>query len=166
MGKHQEKKITKLYFWVVTISDTRTEQTDKSGRFIRQALTQNDYTVLKYKIIKDEVSQIEDLLQNFRENGRAQVLILNGGTGISTRDVTYQTVTKHLDKKLVGFGELFRYLSYREIGPRAQLSMACGGKMGKKLVYSLPGSKGAVRLGMEKLILPVVGHALYELTKE
>ncbi len=166
MTKHQEKEVTDLGFWVVTISDTRTNQTDESGHFIRQALAQNDHTVLKYEIIKDEASQIEDLLQNFRENTRSQVLILNGGTGISPRDVTYQTVIKYLDKKLEGFGELFRYLSYREIGPRAQLSMACGGAMDKKLVYSLPGSKGAVRLGMKKLILPAVGHALYELTKE
>ncbi len=166
MTKHQERKVTNLCFWVVTVSDTRTKETDKSGHFIREALTQNNHTVLKYEIIKDQASQIEDLLQNFRENSQVQVLILNGGTGISPRDVTYQTVIKHLDRKLEGFGELFRYLSYREIGSRAQLSMACGGLMNKKLVYSLPGSKGAVHLGMKKLILPAVGHALYELTKE
>jgi molybdenum cofactor biosynthesis protein B len=166
MSTHQEKQVTNLRCWVVTISDTRTEETDVSGRFIREILTQNDHTILKYKILEDEPSQIERLLQEFHRNQEVQILILNGGTGISPRDVTYQTIITFLEGEIKGFGELFRHLSYKEIGARAQLSMACAGYVNQKLIFSLPGSKKAVRLGMEKLILPVLGHAMYELTKD
>lgn len=165
MPNHREKKIANLNFWVVTISDTRTEKSDKSGRFIQEALQKEGHIISRYEILKDEVSQIKRVLEDLRKDKGVQVLILNGGTGISHRDVTHRVLIENLDQEIKGFGELFRHLSYQEIGAYAQLSMACGGYVGKKLIFSLPGSKKAVQLGMEKLILPVIGHAVYEITK-
>lgn len=122
--------------------------------------------MIDYRIVPDEADEIRNLLKQLTHQQEVQVAILNGGTGLSKRDVTYETVSSLLDKELTGFGELFRWLSYEEIGPFAILSRAIAGAIGRMLVFSLPGSKAAVELAMERLILPVLGHGVHELEKE
>lgn len=158
------KEVKNLNCWVITVSDTRTEETDTSGKFIQETLKAAGHQVTNYKIVKDEASQIRELLEEAKES-QAAAIILNGGTGISKRDITYETVRGFLDKEIPGFGELFRYLSYKEIGTLSILSQATAGVMQGKLIFSIPGSEHAVRLAMEKLILPILGHAAYELVK-
>lgn len=151
---------------MITVSDTRTAETDAGGRLIREALEAHGHRVLLYRIVKDEPAQIGQILEEARADGQAQAVILTGGTGISARDSTYEAVHGFIDKELPGFGELFRYLSFQEVGPRAILSRAIAGAMGQKLVFALPGSCGAVKLALDRLILPLLGHAVYELEKD
>jgi len=143
---------------VVTISDTRTTETDKSGAIIQQLLKDNNHKVADYKIIKDEPTQIQEYLKSLNENKTLNTVILNGGTGIAPRDTTYDAIEKLLDKTLSGFGEIFRYLSYQEIGSRAIASRAVAGIYQQKLIFSLPGSSNAVELAMKKLIIPELIH--------
>lgn len=151
--------------WVVTVSDTRTAETDSSGRLIRERLKAAGHSVLNYAIVSDELAEIRKLLEEAREDKEVQVVILSGGTGVSSRDTTYEAVIALFDKEIRGFGELFRYLSYEQVGPFAMLSRATAGLMERKLIFSLPGSLDAVRLAMERLILPVLGHAACEIIK-
>jgi len=165
-GKHHNhmKEAKQLGCWVITVSDSRTEETDISGKFIQESLKAAGHRVLHYKVVKDEASLILKLLEEAK-NSEAAAIILNGGTGISKRDITYETIRGFLEKELSGFGELFRYLSYEEIGAPSMLSRATAGVMQGKLIFSLPGSEHAVKLAMEKLILPILGHAVYEIEK-
>ena len=150
---------------VITVSDTRTEETDKSGQLIRQALKKAGHQTSAYHIIKDEPSQIKPLLEQLLASGNLDAVIINGGTGVSKRDVTFDVVNAMVEKPLPGFGELFRWLSYEEIGSAALLSRAMAGVIGGKIVFSVPGSSGAVTLAMEKLILPEMPHIVSELKK-
>ena len=150
---------------VITVSDTRTEETDKSGRTMREKLTAAGHTIVHYQIIRDEPSDIRALLGHLATNPQFSVILLNGGTGISRRDTTFDVVDAMLEKRLPGFGEIFRMLSYEDIGPAAFLSRATAGIINGKILFSLPGSTGAVTLGMEKLILPELSHLLNELEK-
>lgn len=150
---------------VLTISDTRTVETDESGRIIKDKLIAAEHTVAAYRITTDDPEIIRDAIEQFLNDPNIEAVITNGGTGISPRDQTVETVTRLLDKTLDGFGELFRFLSYEEIGSSAMLSRAIGGIARGKPLFALPGSKAAVRLGMEKLILPELPHLLYELRK-
>ncbi|MGF1673379.1 MAG: molybdenum cofactor biosynthesis protein B [Rivularia sp. (in: cyanobacteria)] len=143
---------------VVTVSDTRTIETDKSGAIIQQLLKDNNHKVADYKIIKDEPTQIQEYLKSLNENKTLNTVIFNGGTGIASRDTTYDAIEKLLEKTLSGFGEIFRYLSYQEIGSRAIASRAVAGIYQQKLIFSLPGSSNAVELAMKKLIIPELIH--------
>ncbi len=143
---------------VVTISDSRSEETDKSGQLIQQLLRDAKHTVEAYKIIKDEPEHIQQQVEILGKSTNLDAIIVNGGTGIAPRDTTYDALTQLLEKTLPGFGELFRFLSYQEIGSRAIASRAVAGIYQQKLIFSLPGSSNAVRLGMEKLILPELVH--------
>jgi molybdenum cofactor biosynthesis protein B len=145
---------------VITVSDTRSQQTDKSGQLIQQLLLNADLVVGYYTIIKDEPTQITSQLQALNN---IDVVIFNGGTGIAPRDTTYDAIASLLDKTLPGFGELFRYLSYKEIGSRAIASRAIAGTYQNILVFSVPGSSNAVKLAMEKLILPEIEHLVSQL---
>jgi len=151
---------------VVTVSDTRGAETDVSGKLVKEHLMGSGHQVVAYHIVKDEVQEIQNLLRQGAENPQVQVIILNGGTGIAPRDVTYEAVEELLDKKIEGFGEIFRYLSYKEIGSAAMLSRALAGVCNRKIVFSLPGSRGAVDLAMRELILPEMGHLVREANKE
>lgn len=151
---------------VLTISDTRTPETDKSGQTIRRLLEAAGHQVGFYAVVKDEPTQIRDLLAKLAAEKSVQVLLLNGGTGISRRDATYEAVSQLLDKRLDGFGELFRMLSYQEIGPAAMLSRAVAGVYQGLILFSMPGSTGAVTLAMEKLILPEISHLVWELVRQ
>ena len=150
---------------VITVSDTRNPETDKSGQIIQQLLVAAHHVVEAYKIVKDEPAQIQAQIEELSKNAALDVIIFNGGTGIAPRDTTYDAIEKLLEKTLPGFGELFRFLSYQEIGSRAIASRAVAGVYQHKLIFSLPGSSNAVRLGMEKLILPEMAHLISQLQK-
>jgi molybdenum cofactor biosynthesis protein B len=143
---------------VITVSDTRTVETDKSGQLIKQLLLDAKHTVGAYTIIPDEPIQIQNQLHKLASHVNLDTVICNGGTGIAPRDTTYDAIANLLEKTLPGFGELFRYLSYQEIGSRAIASRAIAGVYQSKLIFSLPGSSNAVKLGMQQLILPELIH--------
>ncbi len=150
---------------VITISDTRTSETDTSGAAICTALTQVGHDVVKYELVKDEPEQIVTRIRAAAAAG-CQVIITNGGTGIARRDTTIEAVDRLLDKHLPGFGEIFRMLSYEDIGPAAMLSRAVAGVSGSSLIFCLPGSTGAVQLALEKLIVPELPHLVWETLRQ
>ncbi|HNP71733.1 MAG TPA: molybdenum cofactor biosynthesis protein B [Kouleothrix sp.] len=150
---------------VITISDTRTPDTDTSGAAIRAALEAEGHALLAYAVVKDEPAQIVGLVRDMAARG-CQVIISNGGTGIARRDSTFEAIDALLEKRLPGFGELFRMLSYADIGPAAMLSRATAGLFGGTLVFCLPGSTGAVRLALEKLIIPELPHLVWETIRQ
>lgn len=143
---------------VLTISDTRTEDTDSSGALIREILAAAGHGVADYRIIPDDRVAIRRAVAELVGQEKVQAIILTGGTGITTRDVTIEALESLLDKTLDGFGELFRYLSFQEIGPAAMLSRAAAGTCQGVLIFAIPGSAGAARLALEKLIAPEMGH--------
>jgi molybdopterin adenylyltransferase len=150
---------------IVTVSDTRTAETDTSGAAIRERLENAGHRVVFYRIVKDEPDQIEDLVEAIVQAGEARVLLFNGGTGIARRDTTYDALSRKLEKTLPGFGELFRMLSYEEIGAAAMLSRATAGTYRDRLIFSMPGSSNAVKLAMDRLIVPELEHLAWELTR-
>ncbi len=150
---------------IITVSDTRTEETDKSGKAIRDLLTRDNHNVVYYSILKDEPTQIFSALDVLIQKPGIEAIVLNGGTGISKRDSTVEAVVRLFEKTLTGFGEIFRMLSYAEIGSAAMLSRAVAGIYHGKIIFCLPGSSHAVNLAMEKLILPELAHMVWELKK-
>src|SRR5947207_3917586 len=150
---------------VVTVSDTRTEDTDTGGRAIADLLQAGGHVVVGRSIVKDDPDQIRGAIERLLATPDLQVVITTGGTGISSRDATYEVVSAMLQKHLDGFGELFRMLSYQEIGASAMLSRACAGLVAGRIVVALPGSPGAVRLAMQKLIIPELGHLVQQASK-
>jgi molybdenum cofactor biosynthesis protein B len=148
---------------VLTLSDSRTEATDTSGRYLCETLTAAGHQILRYRIVTDDSAAILQELQPALADPRIAIIITTGGTGVSLRDNAFETISRLLDKRLDGFGELFRMLSYAEIGAAAMLSRAVGGIAQGKVVFSLPGSTKAVKLGLERLILPQAGHLYWEL---
>ncbi len=150
---------------VVTCSDTRTKDTDTSGKLICHLLKEHGHTIKDYQLSKDEPAEISQLLKQTAQHPDNQVVIINGGTGISRRDSTFEAVDEFLQKRLDGFGELFRYLSFKDIGSAAMLSRATAGIHENLVIFSIPGSRGAVQLAMEQLILPEMSHIAGELSK-
>ena len=151
---------------VLTISDTRTEADDKSGKLIKDLLTDAGHSVGIYKIVPDDADRIRRLLVQIVEDGTCQAILTNGGTGIAARDTTYEAVVGLLEKRLDGFGELFRFLSWDDIGSGAMLSRAVAGVCHDTMVFCMPGSSGAVRLAMEKLIIPELSHLVWEIWRQ
>ena len=150
---------------VITISDTRTTETDTSGAAIREALEAAGHTIVRYQLVKDEPDAITALVRELSRSG-CQVILTNGGTGIARRDSTFEAIDALIEKRLPGFGELFRMLSYADIGPAAMLSRATAGTIGGTLVFCMPGSTGAVRLAMEQLIIPQLPHLIWETVRQ
>ena len=161
--EHKAKGKRSIKCFVVTVSDTRDETTDESGQLIKSMLTDEKHPLAGYGIVKDEPTEIEARLREALANERVEAVIVNGGTGISPRDGTYEVIVGLLEKRLDGFGEIFRYLSYEDIGSAAIMSRAVAGSAQGKVLISLPGSKGAVKLAMEKLILPELRHMVSQL---
>jgi molybdenum cofactor biosynthesis protein B len=161
--EHKAKGKGSINCFVVTVSDTRDEKTDQSGQLIKSMLADENHQLGGYRIVKDEPVEIEALLREAIADPEVEAIIVNGGTGISPRDGTYEVVVKLLDKRLDGFGEIFRYLSYQDIGSAAIMSRAVAGSAQEKVLISLPGSKAAVGLAMEKLILPELRHMVSQL---
>jgi molybdenum cofactor biosynthesis protein B len=143
---------------VITVSDTRSEADDTSGQRIRALLEEHGHRVAFYRIVRDEPERIAAMVQ--AAPPAIEVLICNGGTGVARRDTTYEAIARLLDKELSGFGELFRVLSYEQIGAAAMLSRATAGVAGQRVIFSVPGSTKAVELAMTKLILPELGHVV------
>ena len=150
---------------VITCSDSRTPETDSSGRRIMHMLKEAGHAVVAYHLVKDEPSKIKAKVKAALTDKKIQAIIINGGTGISKRDSTFEAVDAMLEKRLVGFGEIFRYLTYQDIGSPAIMSRATAGIIKGRVLFSTPGSENAVKLAMEKLILPELGHLVKELTK-
>src|SRR4030042_1420490 len=166
MGYQEYRKLApkSISCAVLIISDTRTEQEDESGKLIKQTLSENGHKVKVYAILKNEVDSLEKKVQELLNEEEIQVIITSGGTGVSRRDVTVETISPILEKGLDGFGELFRSLSYQEIGSASIMSRAIAGVVRGKVVLCLPGSLGAVELAMDKIIIPEIGHMVREAT--
>jgi len=161
--EHKERGKKSIRCFVITVSDTRDETTDTSGQAIKKFLADAGHHGAGYRIVKDEPVEIEAALNHALALTEVDAVIINGGTGIAPRDGTYEVVSRFLEKKLDGFGEIFRYLSYLDIGSSAIMSRAAAGSARGKILISLPGSKGAVTLAMEKLVLPEIRHMVSQL---
>jgi len=162
---HKATSPSSVRCYVLTISDTRKPATDTSGIAIAELLDANGHHVAGRAIVRDDPDAIRTAIQRQLDDAAAQIIITTGGTGITSRDSTYEVVSNLLEKRLEGFGELFRMLSYQEIGPSAMLSRACAGTAQGKVIVSLPGSENAVRLGMTRLLIPEMGHLVRELSR-
>ena len=147
---------------ILTVSDTRNRRTDETGRVLRQGFEKAGHKVIRQGIVKDEGREIRAWLRDALRDARIHAIVLNGGTGIARRDVTIETVRPLLEKELAGFGELFRALSYKQIGSAAMMSRALAGVSGRKLLICLPGSPEAARLALSELLLPEMGHMVWE----
>lgn len=147
---------------VITISDTRTKESDTSGKKIVDLLQAAGHEIVAWEIIPDEPQRIHALIGTLRQMPNLDAILLTGGTGVGSRDQTFETIAPMLTKTLPGFGELFRMLSYEEIGAAAMLSRAIGGLIDRTVVLAMPGSTPAVRLAMEKLVLPEIKHLVRE----
>ncbi|MFO0597596.1 MAG: molybdenum cofactor biosynthesis protein B [Myxococcaceae bacterium] len=150
--------------WVVTCSDTRDASTDEGGALARKLVIASGHTLLGHEVVKDDAAAITHALEHALEHG-ARAVIFTGGTGLTSRDVTVQTLAPRFERTLDGFGELFRMLSYQQVGSAAWLSRATAGLVKGALIFVLPGNPKAVQLALEKLILPELGHALREVLR-
>ena len=164
-GEHKARAPRSVGCFVLTVSDTRTLDTETSGRTIAELLTAAGHTVVGRQLVHDDPGAVQQIIRDEIAHGRAKAIITTGGTGISQRDSTFEAIDSMLDKRIDGFGELFRMLSYAEIGSAAMLSRATAGIIASCVVFMLPGSEAAVRLAVTKLILPELGHIVRELTK-
>lgn len=165
--EHKKEAPKSVRCMVITVSDTRTEDTDKSGKLMKTLLEENGHEIVKYEIVKDEQIPIKAAILKGCEDSQVEAVLINGGTGIAKRDVTIETVQQIIEKEMVGFGELFRMLSYTEdIGSAAILSRAIAGVAMDTAIFSTPGSSGAVKLAMNKLILPELAHVIREIRKD
>jgi molybdenum cofactor biosynthesis protein B len=160
--EHKEKSPRSVTCAVLTISDSRTEQDDESGKLLKEMLSQNGHRVLAYAVLKNDADSIKRKTEELLKLTELQVIITSGGTGISHRDITIETMLPVLEKKVDGFGELFRFLSHQEIGTGSIMSRAMAGVVQGKVIICLPGSLGAVTLALDKIILPEIGHMVRE----
>ncbi len=165
VNEHRDSAPNSVGCVVITVSDTRTAETDTSGAIMRERLAAAGHRVVDYRIVKDEPVEIDALLDRCAENPACQAILINGGTGIARRDTTFDVISQRIEKPLPGFGELFRMLSYEEIGAAAMLSRATAGVFRGRIVFSTPGSSNAVRLAMDKLIAGELAHLVFEVTK-
>ena len=150
---------------MLTISDTRTLETDVGGASLVQLLTGAGHVICARGLVRDEPAKVQGWIQFQRARDEVQAIITTGGTGVTSRDSTYEAIMKLLDKPIPGFGELFRMLSYEEIGAAAMLSRACAGVSQCRVIIALPGSEAAIKLALEKLVLPELGHLVWEASR-
>jgi len=162
---HRSYSPASVACFVLTVSDSRTLETDTSGRRIAALLEGAGHTVTGRQIVRDEPEDVAGIVRGVLDSGDTQVVITTGGTGVARRDSTYEALVALFEKQLDGFGELFRMLSFQEIGPAAMLSRATAGVIAGHAVFLLPGSEHAVRLAMERLILPEIGHIVGQLER-
>jgi molybdenum cofactor biosynthesis protein B len=159
--EHRAEAPREVACYVVTCSDTRTLADDRSGDVIRALLKSHDHRVTGSMVVKDDPDAIAEVLAHIARDSGTQAVIMTGGTGLSQRDCAFEALDRLLEKRIDGFGEIFRWLSFQEIGPPSMLSRATAGLYQGKVVFSLPGSEGAVRLAMERLILPELPHTVW-----
>jgi molybdenum cofactor biosynthesis protein B len=167
MSQEEHKAIApaSVSCFIITVSDTRTEATDTAGAAIAQLLSAAGHTVAGRTIVSDDAELVRGLIEKQLANPNVQAVITTGGTGITSRDSTYEAVETMMRKRLDGFGELFRMLSYQQIGPAAMMSRACAGVVAGRVLVALPGSEAAVRLAMERLLIPELGHLVQQATR-
>lgn len=165
VSQHQQSAKSSLAVAVLTVSDTRSLETDKGGGLVVELLTAAGHSVADREIVPDEPLLVKELVGRWIANDAVNAVLVTGGTGIAARDTTCETVVGLMTKLLPGYGELFRMLSYEEIGAAAMLSRAVGGVCDQTIVLTMPGSTAAVQLAMEKLILPELPHLVHEATK-
>ena len=151
--------------FVLTVSDTRTPDTDTSGKVIRDLIQAEGHQVVASGLVRDDPDQVTAIVRRQLADSGTRVIITTGGTGITSRDGTFEAVDRLFEKRLSGFGELFRMLSFEEIGSAAMMSRAAAGTVGAKAIFVLPGSESAVRLAMTRLIVPELGHIAQQLSK-
>jgi molybdenum cofactor biosynthesis protein B len=163
---HRRDAVSSVPTWIVTVSDTRTLESDSGGRRVEELLREAGHAVLGREIAKDEPDAIAQALRRALAREDVQAVVLTGGTGVAPRDVTPDAIEPLLDRVVPGFGELFRMLSFQEIGSAALLSRALCGIASGRVVFALPGSRGAVQLALERLILPELGHLAAEARKQ
>ena len=163
--EHRRDQRAKAVCALLVTSDIRRPETDETGRAAIHLLEGAGHKVAAYEIVRNDTTQIQEALERFLDDERIQVVMTSGGTGISPKDKTVDTVSALLDRHLEGFGELFRRLSYDEIGEAAIISRATAGVARGKLVFCLPGSQNAMELGLRRIILPALGHMLWELSR-
>ena len=164
-AEHKASSPSSVRCVVITISDTRTEENDSSGDAIANLLTAAAHTVAGRAIVKDDADLVRATIERHLGTADVDVIITTGGTGITSRDSTYDAVSGLLQKRLDGFGELFRMLSFEQIGSAAIMSRACAGIVAGRIVVSLPGAEAAVRLAMERLVIPELGHLVQQASK-
>jgi molybdenum cofactor biosynthesis protein B len=162
VAEHKQHAPSSVRCFVLTVSDTRTEATDTSGRAIAQLLTSAGHQIAGSAIVKDDPAMVMSTSQRQLTSGDVDAIISTGGTGITSRDTTFEAVDGLLEKRLDGFGELFRMLSYEQIGAAAMMSRATAGLAAGCVIIALPGSEAAVRLAVEKLLLPELGHMVQQ----
>ena len=163
--EHKERAPASIACYVLTVSDTRTPATDTSGRAIRELLEGDGHVIMGSAIVRDEPDDVTARVMAALNDSGVQAIITTGGTGVTSRDGTYEAVSRLLEKRLDGFGELFRMLSYQQIGAAAMMSRATAGTIRRKAIFVLPGSEDAVRLAMTRLILPELGHVIQQLSR-
>jgi len=163
--EHKARAPRSVRCFVLTVSDTRTEDTDASGRAIAALLTAAGHVVAGRAIVKDDADLVHNAVERQLASPDVDAIITTGGTGITSRDSTYEVVSALLQKRLDGFGELFRMLSFEHIGPAAMMSRACAGLASGRIVIALPGSENAVRLAMERLVIPELGHLVQQASR-
>lgn len=163
--QHREAAPETIQAAVLTISDTRTREDDTGGDTVQELLEAAGHKIVRREIVRDDAPRIRTVLIDLLADSDVDAVVTSGGTGISGRDTTYEVVDRMIEKKLDGFGEIFRMLSYEEIGAAAIMSRAVAGAVGSKFIASLPGSRSAVRLAMEKLLVPEMAHVVFELRK-
>ncbi len=161
-AEHRATSPASVRCYVITVSDTRTTETDTGGRAVAELLTAGGHVVVGRRIVKDEPAEVAALVALNADSDHVDVIITTGGTGITRRDSTFEAIDGLLEKRLPGFGELFRMLSYQEIGAAAMLSRACMGTCRGKIIVALPGSENAVRLALTRLLVPELGHLVNE----
>ena len=163
--EHKANAPKSIGCWVLTVSDTKTPETDTSGNVIRELLAGGGHRIVGSEIVRDEPAEVQRVIREACGTDGVRAIIMTGGTGITSRDSTFEAVEAMLDKRLPGFGELFRMLSYEQVGAAAMLSRAQMGVARGRIVVSLPGSPNACRLAVEKLLLPELGHLVRELSR-
>lgn len=164
--QHRDQAPESVGIAVLTVSDTRTREDDSSGQLIREHLGFRGHDLQAYEIVPDDGDRIREQLEAWLADSEISAIIVNGGTGIAGRDVTYPIIESLIQKQMPGFGELFRMLSWQEVGSASMLSRATAGVHGDTVIFSLPGSSNAVRLALEKLIGPELGHIVHEIRKQ
>ncbi len=168
MGHHEHEQMAQdsLAVGVMTFSDTRDEKTDRSGLLLKKLLIGGGHKVIAYEVVTEDQSLMRSRLAEWFDNTDLDAIITNGGTGLTTRDVTIEVARSFFDKELDGFGEIFRYISFQQIGAAAMLSRASAGRVGNKALICLPGSSKAVKLAAERIILPQLAHILWEIRRQ
>lgn len=151
---------------IVTVSDSRTPETDKNKAYIEGRMNELGHQVAAYRLIKDEPDQVAAVIEELSAMPQVQIVLFNGGTGISPRDTTYDVISRYLEKTLPGFGEIFRMISYEDIGAAAMFSRATAGVYKSTLLISMPGSTNAVKTALEKLIIPEINHLAWEIVRK